>query len=693
MSFTSGPLAAQAQQVLFEDIQSRPQNTRLAYDKKLEEFLQFCRAIYPKEQYSLAPEIVTEVKLFDFLYYQSRRPQRARGKRKKIDDDEKLCFNSEEYNFYKNNPASIAEVPIGYSSLNHYYSGIIDLHQQQVDHNLNACTKEQLRSNRVLKLLNNVKKRKKALAEKNFEEKLNSEFAPYVSVSSIPQIEAALFERYSMATVKCISSLRDRFCFLMTFSGILRGESLFNCDLSDLCDVIHESPSSGIAVHILVMRIAQGKTNGLKTLYGRVMRHRDVNQCAVGALALYLFARFHHGMETMNFSSNAHWFRTKLLIDPTKDNKEVAVKDQNYARAMKKVCNQLNIPSQHWIHFGRTVGSIKAELEELDGYNINDLGNWSVDTRRDVYSAKLPMKAMRVMAGHSESKYSVHLPRSSPIPPTKLQKMIFPFVDEQLSSLTTKNPTALAFIGLLVRLRIVLLQDVATMLIAGRNHIIFSHTNIFRCPEFEAFTTVVKNYLEDVKDPVDQSIECALPGVMQKLSGLENRISGQIAGIQTSITSLNNTCLTRRHLQDVFDQIGQINVLEDTKRKLHDDGDDTHQPMPQSELGHYPYQYHKSCRSIWDEWHGLNSFCNLSLPIGGLAQLEATYKNTWRKKFDGKTAKYFSRLKKIVSYIKELSELKEAEEIIEQIDQELGSKQISTVPTIELYLKKKISEA
>jgi len=63
------------------------------------------------------------------------------------------------------------------------------------------------------------------------------------------------------------------------------------------------------------------------------------------------------------------------------------------------------------VHFGRSAGSVKAELDELDGYNINDLGNWNVDTRRDVYSAKLPMKAMRVMAGHPDEKRSVFLPR------------------------------------------------------------------------------------------------------------------------------------------------------------------------------------------------------------------------------------------------------------------------------------------
>ena len=106
---------------------------------------------------------------------------------------------------------------------------------------------------------------------------------------------------------------------------------------------------------------------------------------------------------------------------------------------MKDACKKLSISSKHYVHFGRSAGSVRAELDELDGYDIGDLGNWNVDTRRDVYSAKLPMKAMRVMAGHPESKGSVFLPRSKVIPPVSLQMDIFPFVDRALNSIKEKT--------------------------------------------------------------------------------------------------------------------------------------------------------------------------------------------------------------------------------------------------------------
>ena len=110
--------------------------------------------------------------------------------------------------------------------------------------------------------------------------------------------------------------------------------------------------------------------------------------------------------ESFDFTSNKAWFNIKLLTDSRGFDNTISVTDQAYASNMKNACRHLGIISKHFVHFGRSAGSVKAELDELDGYNINDLGNLNVDTRRDVYSAKLPMKAMRVMAGHPDATRS-----------------------------------------------------------------------------------------------------------------------------------------------------------------------------------------------------------------------------------------------------------------------------------------------
>ena len=52
---------------------------------------------------------------------------------------------------------------------------------------------------------------------------------------------------------------------------------------------------------------------------------------------------------------------------------------------MKAACKHLDILSKHYIHFGWSACSVKAELDELDGYDINDIGIWT-SSIRDVKS-------------------------------------------------------------------------------------------------------------------------------------------------------------------------------------------------------------------------------------------------------------------------------------------------------------------
>ena len=100
------------------------------------------------------------------------------------------------------------------------------------------------------------------VAKISFEEKLTAEFALYTTVKEVPRIEEYLFKKNSFSTVYGMATLQDRYCLLMSTNGILQGESLFKCELSDLCDFVHDN----VLIH--VMQIATGKTNGLKILYG-----------------------------------------------------------------------------------------------------------------------------------------------------------------------------------------------------------------------------------------------------------------------------------------------------------------------------------------------------------------------------------------------------------------------------------------
>ena len=291
MSYTSGKFAAQAKQVAADDKAGRPENTILAYRRKMAEFLDFSRYAFPSEVDGIPSTTVTEEKFFGFLWYQSRRHQRPRGRPGQCKPVEEQ-FSKDDYESVISNTDWISDKPIGYSVLNQYRSAILDLHAQQRDGGCNNIPKEVLMSGRVKRLLKTVKMRKTQIAKSNFDEKLTSEFTPYTAAQDIPRLEDFFFQKNSLSSIYSVASLRDRYCLLMTTNGILRGESLFKCELSDLCSLLHKDKNSLEDILIHVMRIATGKTNGLKTLYGRCIRHRNVNECAIGALGFYLMARF-----------------------------------------------------------------------------------------------------------------------------------------------------------------------------------------------------------------------------------------------------------------------------------------------------------------------------------------------------------------------------------------------------------------
>ena len=121
-------------------------------------------------------------------------------------------------------------------------------------------------------------------------------------------------------------------------------------------------------VQIQIMRIATGKTNNLKTLYGRCMRHRNVNLCPLGAGGFYLLHRFHTIKEKIDFTNNKKWFNIKLFTNNQGTNTEKPMDDQPYAKFVREACTDIGINPGHYIHFGRSVGAATADLKELEGY-------------------------------------------------------------------------------------------------------------------------------------------------------------------------------------------------------------------------------------------------------------------------------------------------------------------------------------
>lgn len=301
--------------------------------------------------------------------------------------------------------------------------------------------------------------------------------------------------------------LRNRFCFLFSKSGILRCESLFNAELSDTFFVSNQGKLDVHKWDALVMTIFNGKTNkdGAK-VYGRVMRARLVDQCAIGAYGFYLLARFEISKEfeegtPIDFTRNKSWYDIKMLVGFDRRGKEkkydtrTRMDASSYDRAIRKILKCLKIPSSHIKHLGRMLGSMELQFLEALAEELQIMGNWQPSIQEKHYSIKLPISAMRKMGGHDESFYC---PRSEVTPPEKLEKMIFPFVESHLDKveaaiIATKDGkrssygAALYFLDMLKRMRRIILQDAAAMIVEfpdRKSHPIFK-LSVFKDPEFD----------------------------------------------------------------------------------------------------------------------------------------------------------------------------------------------------------------
>ena len=70
MSYTQGIFAAHAKQVIEDDIEEKPANTLIAYNRKTEEFIMYCKQVHPSSSAAVSDTTVTEEKNVGFLFYQ-----------------------------------------------------------------------------------------------------------------------------------------------------------------------------------------------------------------------------------------------------------------------------------------------------------------------------------------------------------------------------------------------------------------------------------------------------------------------------------------------------------------------------------------------------------------------------------------------------------------------------------------------
>jgi hypothetical protein len=200
-----------------------------------------------------------------------------------------------------------------------YPNALTYLLDHQKDRAQNSLPYGCLRKNgEIKKLMDLVKTRHESLAKSNFDESLKNSSMRFQIVDKIPDIEEGFWKINGIKKHFHCASLFDRYFYLFTITGIVRGELPIRAELSDMLSIVKvdEGPPGQDAV-IIIMQILEGKTNNGKVVWGRTMLHKDVNMCSIGSLGFYLMSRFEVTGEIFDFGTNKSWFNRKLLVSPT----------------------------------------------------------------------------------------------------------------------------------------------------------------------------------------------------------------------------------------------------------------------------------------------------------------------------------------------------------------------------------------
>ena len=250
------------QAVLTMTEHNRPENTKRAYNSKIEEYYEYCRLLYPhdRNKYILKPSYV-----YRFIFYQAMRPKKKRGGKPSQRSGEKFdldLFNQTmaKYSSWLHTQSAFPEEPddpVGESTIALYKTVIRTIYMEQVAQRVQAQTWDQIWTLGLRNIHNLVKIRRPAADKRNFKEKFDSEFAPYEIAEEFPTIESMIWSK-----CKCNRSaaawMRHRFCLLFSTNGILRCESLFRADLSDFVGLWWKSYTDVHPIYILILQIAQG---------------------------------------------------------------------------------------------------------------------------------------------------------------------------------------------------------------------------------------------------------------------------------------------------------------------------------------------------------------------------------------------------------------------------------------------------
>jgi hypothetical protein len=532
-----------------------PENTKKSMIPKIQEFFEFCDYLYRHDQ---SPRHINFEKVYRFMYYVAFREKRKQGGRKVSGIVGR--FDAKEYQRVTgtlqttgsgsaaiNAPQTLH--PVKASTFCSYKAAIRCIYKHQIAHQQTSLNFESIWQQSLEDLTRYVTTREPKKRRATHQEKYDTEFANYKMVEQYGHIESELWQLCLDATTARISfaNLRNRYQFLHLTSGILRAESLFKAELSDFHGLWATENHYDIhKMFIMVNRIAEGKTNRGRAIYGRATRHTDVRLCCIGALAFYLQYRMFLTRELELLSSedwldNSRWFDIKLLVDSNGFQETEIMSSHCFAKKLGEVLCKLQLSGEKILHLGRKLGPKILELLNENSEDIRRMGNWNPSIFDKCYSTKVPLSPIKKLAGFCGSNDRYYLPRSQVAPPEQLLKAtpIGTWVYDRLEAVRrahgeaerAKHQTARNVLLFFSELNTIFLQDAAAMSVLhpGRSEQkMFRSIEVFVTVEWAVYCEQMKHSLEIQANPADVGLESVMPGVHQRFRAIEGALDRQV---------------------------------------------------------------------------------------------------------------------------------------------------------------------
>ena len=252
-----------------------------------------------------------------------------------------------------------------------------------------------------------------------------------------------------------------------------------------------------------------------------------------------------------------------------------------YTKKITDCLQELGIPSKKKEHFGRNTGPAIMDVEEVCGLDQRNMGNWAADVFQKNYSKRLPLGALRVLAGFSKERGYYKNTRTTFTGGHKyieLWHRIFPWVDDVLNDNgITKFDTAKSFLELLRNLRWVILQDAALLTtVYGRKHCMFSNSpEIFESDLFKDYANDLQRHMNASIDPNDVNIETVLPGVLGKFEQQHNCLKKMKEDISTIKSCVDSGHVVKEVTQNVDEKLKSFSGFIGNAFTLYASQDDT----------------------------------------------------------------------------------------------------------------------